>query len=67
MTGESQMLSEGHHPAFLYDRKLRSLSYKNPPGDRTAAAGKKPLKRPAAGGESCEAGYFLDNLGNTVS
>ena len=34
-------------------------------GDRTAAERKMPLSRPAAGGESCFAGFFLIRLSDT--
>ncbi len=33
---------------------------------RTAAGMESVAKRPAAGGESCKAGFFLNLIGNTV-
>ena len=43
----------------MYDRKILSLSYKTLRRDRTAAERKMSLTRPAAGGESCGAGFIF--------
>ena len=44
---------------FLFHRKLYSYEIKTLREDRTAADRKMPLSRPAAGGKSCFAGFFL--------
>ena len=43
----------------LFPRKLRSYETKTPRKDRTAAEMKMAPERPAAGGESCVAGFFF--------
>ena len=45
--------------AFLFHRKLHSYEIKMLCEDRTAAEMKMALERPAAGGESCVAGFFF--------
>ena len=50
----------GYTPGyFLFHRKLLSYEIKTLREDRTAAEWKMSLVRPAAGGESCKAGFFL--------
>ena len=44
---------------FLFHRKLFSYEIKTLLEDRTADEWKMSLERPAAGGESCKAGFFL--------
>ena len=44
---------------FSCHRKLFSYDMKTLREDRTAAEWKMSLARPAAGGESCKAGFFL--------
>ena len=44
---------------FLFNRKLRSLLNKNAPQRSHCGGRKMSLSRPAAGGESCKAGFFL--------
>ena len=44
---------------FYFIRKLRSYEIKTLRENHTAAERKIPLMRPAAGGESCKAGFFL--------
>ena len=47
---------------FLCHRKLLSYDIKTLREDRTAAEWKMSLARPAAGGESCKAGFFLATI-----
>ena len=44
---------------LLFHRKLRSYETKTLREDRTAAEMKMAPERPAAGGESCVAGFFF--------
>ena len=45
---------------FLVSQGISSCDTKNAPRDRTAAERKMSLMRPAAGGESCKAGFFFN-------
>ena len=51
--------SFGDGSFFLFHRKLLSYEIKMLREDRTAAEWKMSLVRPAAGGESCKAGFFF--------
>ena len=44
---------------FLFDRKVRPMKQKKLRVDCTVAEKKNVAMRPAAGGESCKAGFFL--------
>ena len=54
-------IKKGHRIwcSFFIRRKLRSYEIKTLRENHTAAERKMPLVRPAAGGESCKAGFFL--------
>ena len=57
--GRLVVQEEGGAAALLFHRKLRSYETKTLRKDRTAAEMKMALERPAAGGESCVAGFFF--------